>query len=100
EFSKVTCGSSSGHFIKVQNRTRVFSNEAFKHRRDQSGRDCHWTRHPDFARCWVSQAIDVANALLQLVEYSDAAVEQRLTVYRRLPSFRAPFTPPGPQRPV
>src|SRR5262249_28760891 len=83
----------------MQDRMREFLNEAFKHRWDQRGRNGHWTRHSNFARCWVSQAIDVAGALLQLVEDRDAAVQQRLTVYGWLNPFWTAFKKANSQQP-
>ncbi|HVV63618.1 MAG TPA: hypothetical protein VHD14_17855 [Pseudolabrys sp.] len=59
-----------------------------EHGREQTRDDRFVSADPDFARRRVGEEIDFLYALAKIVEYSDAAVEQRTAVFRRLDPLR------------
>src|SRR5262245_35061887 len=76
----------------------IFFNEPFKYVRDDGESDCQWACNPDFTRCWISQVLDIFDALFQFVEYRNASFEQRIAIHRWLDSLRRSVQKPHAER--
>src|SRR5262245_37375548 len=85
---KVARAGSRSNLVEMQDHTWIFFNEPFKYVRDDGESDRERACNPDFARCRISQMLDVPDTLFQFVEYCCASFEQRIAVHSWLDSLR------------
>src|SRR5260370_32325783 len=68
---------------------RIASRQSVDHGCDESGAPTDRRRDPDFPRRRVGEEFDVLHALLQFIEYRNAAPDERAAVRRRRDAARA-----------
>src|SRR5262249_48024575 len=77
------------HLVKVQDYTGTAFDEPLKKVRNDRKCDRERACDPNFTRCRVRQVLDVLDALLQLVEHDERALEQGMAIAGRLDALRA-----------
>src|SRR5262245_95563 len=79
------------HGIDGEDDTGIVAAEFLDHRRQDRARDRVWAPNPHVALGWISQELDVPDALLQFIEGGEPAPMKRATIDRRHYTLRAPI---------